>query len=104
MKPITDRIEIIKSTNKQKKNWHGQTVNLWIQVGPEALPEIPESLLIGEERLNVFIERRKSQCFGCGELGHIRSECPKGETVEEKEGVEKRKRGGGRKETGKTGA
>lgn len=40
--PITERMEIIKATNEEKKSWHDQTVNLWIEVEAEALSEISE--------------------------------------------------------------
>lgn len=85
-----DIMDIIKATNEEKKNWYGQTVNLWIQMEPEALLEIPESLLIRKERLNIF-EGHKPRYFSSGELGHIRLECWRGEAVEERqEGIEKR--------------
>lgn len=55
------------------------------------MPEILELLLIGEERLNIFVEGHKPRCFGCGKLGHIRLECRRGETGEDKqEGGEER--------------
>lgn len=44
---------------------------------PNALPDVPESVLIGDEKLNVFVEGRRPRCFECGEVGHIRKACKK---------------------------
>lgn len=72
LKPVTDRMELVKDTQEGKRNWLGQAVNIWIQVKPDALPEISESLAIGGERLNILVEGRKPQCFSCGDVGHIK--------------------------------
>lgn len=86
LKQITERMEI-KHSKKRKKHWQDQPVNLWILVWPEALSEIPETFLIGEEKLNTFAEGRKSKCFVCGELSHIKLECQRKETEEQQEEV-----------------
>lgn len=96
LKPVTDRMELARITQEAKRNWYGQAVNVWIQVEPHALLKIPETLAIGEEILAVQVQRRKSRCFGYGEVGYIRRACSK-EWKMKRERNWKRKRRGKRK-------
>lgn len=54
-------MEVIKAQIEEKKHWQGQTVNMWIQVEPESLSEIPETLIIEEGKVNIFVEESKSR-------------------------------------------
>lgn len=55
LKPITERVEIIKATVDVSKFWQEQTVNLFVQVESDALSDVSESLLIRDEKLNIFV-------------------------------------------------
>lgn len=85
-------MEIIKAQVEGGKHRYGQTVNSTIHAEPTTLQEISKTLQIGEEKLNIFVERRKPRCFECDEVGHIRWEYPK-ETKEETTTLETRGRG-----------
>lgn len=92
LKLINERMEVIKVTQEVKRNWLGLVVNVWIQIEPNTLPDIPESLEVGSEILNILVEGRRQRCIGCGEVGHIRQDCKKEAEAVKTENEEEKKR------------
>lgn len=89
---------------EEKRRWQCQTVNLWIQVEPDALFEILKSLVIGVEVINIFLEERKRRCFGREELDNFKWDCSRKEyKEEEKEKENERTECSGGKERRKEG-
>lgn len=71
LKPIHERMEIIKATVVVRKFW---------------------SLLIEDEKLNMILESHRPRCFACGEIDHIQKACPKEQKENDKPEAEQEKK------------
>lgn len=49
-------MKIIQVTVTENKLWRAKTIHLLLQVELNALPDIPEALLMGEEKINIFVQ------------------------------------------------